>query len=120
MTRIDPNKLAVLVVVVILAVLAVRYGYRLEIGMGGLKLENSVPARAVGAPNARPSPLPAPVDGRAKLPQPVLGLSCPIESSNRSPLDSNDVSKLWLLTSWETIRRQRRLTCRFGPKRASP
>lgn len=40
MTKIDPNRLAVLVVVVILAVLAVTSGYRLQIGPYGLTFES--------------------------------------------------------------------------------
>jgi hypothetical protein len=40
MGKIDPNKLAPLIALIVLAVLAVSYGYRLEIGAGGLKFEN--------------------------------------------------------------------------------
>lgn len=40
MTRIDPNKLAVLIAIVILALLATMSGYRLEIGANGLKFES--------------------------------------------------------------------------------
>jgi hypothetical protein len=39
--RLNPNKLVVAIAVVILAALAIHGGYRLEIGAGGLKLENN-------------------------------------------------------------------------------
>lgn len=44
MNRVDLNKLMVLVMVVCLAVLTVKSGYRLEIGWTGLRLEKNVVA----------------------------------------------------------------------------
>jgi hypothetical protein len=44
MARLDLNKLAVLITVIVLAILAVTSGYRLEIGTGGLKLNPSATA----------------------------------------------------------------------------
>lgn len=41
-SKVDLNKLMVLVVVVCLAVLTVQSGYRLEIGWTGLRLEKNV------------------------------------------------------------------------------
>jgi hypothetical protein len=41
MQRLNPNYLLFATVVVILAVLAVSYGYRLEIGRTGLRFETS-------------------------------------------------------------------------------
>jgi hypothetical protein len=43
MTKIDLNKLTVLLLILALAGLTVYSGYRLEIGVNGLKLENNLP-----------------------------------------------------------------------------
>jgi hypothetical protein len=40
MTKIDPNKLAIIAAILALAILSVFSGYRLEIGPKGLKFEN--------------------------------------------------------------------------------
>jgi hypothetical protein len=40
--KIDPNRLALLVTLIVLAALTVGSGYRLEIGTKGLKLENGL------------------------------------------------------------------------------
>jgi len=42
MNRVDPNRLIFLLAIVCLAVLAVTSGYRLEIGVSGLRLERNV------------------------------------------------------------------------------
>jgi hypothetical protein len=42
MMRLDPNKLAALIALIILAFLAVISGYRLEIGASGLKFESTM------------------------------------------------------------------------------
>ena len=58
MGKIDPNKLALLVTLIVLAALTVGSGYRLEIGTTGLKLENglmtSSPSGKKGEPDRHP------------------------------------------------------------------
>ncbi len=39
--RLNPNRLILPIAIIILAVLAISGGYRLEIGTGGLKFENN-------------------------------------------------------------------------------
>jgi hypothetical protein len=46
MNRLDLNKLMLVLAIVCLAALAVMSGYRLEIGVSGLKLERNVTAAA--------------------------------------------------------------------------
>jgi hypothetical protein len=42
MARLDPNRLVTLIALLLLAILAVASGYRIEIGADGFKFENGV------------------------------------------------------------------------------